>query len=260
VSGIVGSTTYGVAKQIKLKGVKVLDCDGSGSSFTIAAGITYILANQAALRGGSAATKKLVANLSLGGPPSTTIDNSVQQLIDNGIAVTVAAGNEDANACSFSPSRLASVLTISASDIDDQKADFSNYGSCVDLSAPGVDILSTWFSSNTAITTLSGSSMASPFTAGVVSLAWQQNKGLTNTQVQNTVKSWVTQNVIDGFPSASGGGGKNLLFSLINPNVPPPAPSPNPHPPTSFSNGETIQISFHVIIIVIGVFILLWDN
>ena len=257
MAGITGSTTYGVAKQIKLKGVKVLDCDGSGSSFTIAAGITYILANQAALRGGSAATKKLVANLSLGGPPSTTIDNSVQQLIDNGIAVSVAAGNEDANACSFSPSRLAAALTVSASDIDDQKADFSNYGSCVDFSASGVDILSTWFSSDTAITTLSGTSMASPFTAGVVALAWQQNKGLTNIQVQNTVKSWVTQNVIDGFPLASGGGGKNLLFSLINPNV--PAPAPHPLPPPSFSNGETIQISLHAIIIVVGLCILLWN-
>jgi hypothetical protein len=99
--------------------------------------------------------------------------------------------------------------------------------------------------------------MASPFTAGVVALAWQQNKGLTNIQVQNTVKSWVTQNVIDGFPLASGGGGKNLLFSLINPNV--PAPAPHPLPPPSFSNGETIQISLHAIIIVVGLCILLWN-
>jgi len=255
VSGIIGSTTYGVAKQIKLKGVKVLNCAGEGSSFTILAGVTYILSNIDILRGGSAATKKLVANLSLGGPASTTIDNAVQQLIDANIGVSVAAGNENDNACNYSPSRLSSVLTVSASDIDDLKASFSNYGSCVDLSAPGVSILSTWIGSNTALATLSGTSMASPHVSGVLATTWQIRKDLDNIAIQNLVKCKVTVDVIDGFTNS--GGGKNLLFSLINTNIPcsAPVPNPNPPPPPSNSNGDSIK---YELIILVSVILLVW--
>ncbi len=254
VAGIIGSITYGVAKQIKLKAVKVLDCDGSGSSFTISAGIVYILNNIDALRGGSAATKKLVANLSLGGPASSTIDNAIQQLINANIAVSVAAGNENDNACNYSPSRLSSVLTISASDIDDLKAGFSNYGSCVDFSAPGVGILSTWIGSNTALATLSGTSMASPHACGVLAITWMMRKDLDNIAIQNLVKCKVTIDVIDGFTNS--GGGKNLLFSLINTNIPcsvaPSPPSPNP---PSNSNGDSIK---YELIILVSVIFLVW--
>ena len=187
--------------------------------------------------GGNPLIKKLVANLSLGGPASQAIDNSVQQLIDNNIAVSVAAGNSDADACFFSPSRLSSVLTVGASDSNDFRAVFSNYGSCVDISAPGVNIVSTYIGSNTAIQQLSGTSMSSPHVCGVMALTWQSDKPLTNIQVQNIVKDWATPDIISG--ASITGGGKDLLFSLINPLIPAPSVSP---PPTLPANGSNLFI------------------
>lgn len=232
VSGIIGSATYGVAKGIQLRGVKVLDCSGSGSSSTITAGVLWIIANQDTLRGGAANIKKLVSNLSLGGPADSVIDNAVNQLVQNNIAVSVAAGNDAENgpgqgdACLYSPARLSTVLSVGASDINDMKPPWSNYGSCVDLTAPGVGILSTWIGSNTALNTISGTSMASPFVCGVMALTWQQDKTLVNSEVQSEVLDWVTPNVISG--ASSDGGGANLLYSLVNPNIiePPIAPIP----------------------------------
>lgn len=214
-----------------------MDSTGSGSSFTIASGITYIIDNISTLLGGSPLIKKLIANLSLGGSASSTIDNAVQQLIDNNIAVSVAAGNSDNDSCFFSPSRLASVLTVGASDSNDFRAVFSNYGSCVDLSAPGVNIVSTYIGSNTAIHQLSGTSMSSPHVAGVIGLTWQADKSLTNVQVQNTVKEWATPDIVSG--ASVTGGGKDLLYSLINPLVPAPEISP---PPTLPANGSSLFI------------------
>jgi subtilisin family serine protease len=139
-------------------------------------------------------------------------------------------------------------LTVGASDINDFKASFSNFGSCLDLSAPGVDIVSAWIGSNSATAVLSGTSMASPFTCGVMALAWQQNKNLLNTDVQNLVKSWTTPNVIDG--SSQEGGGKNLLYSLINPFVSPPV-TPQPPPPTIIPiKGSNIRINLFIIFVI----------
>lgn len=243
-----------------MKGIKVLDGNGQGSSFTISSGITYIINNQDSLRNGDPLTKKLVANLSLGGQASSIIDSSVNQLISNNIAVTVAAGNEGDNACLFSPSRNPNVLSVSASDINDLRPSFSNFGSCVSFSAPGVDITSAWIGSVDATSVESGTSMSSPLACGVIALIWQQNKALTNIQVQSLVKQWVTPLAINsGFNDNT----RNLLFSLVNPNIAPPStlapnplpnPNPNPNPiPTilpGYSNKITIP-NFIVIIIFI---------
>lgn len=205
-----------------------MDSQGSGSSFTISAGVNYIIDNLDAIRNGDPAIKKLVANLSLGGPASSVIDEAVQQLIDNGIAVSVAGGNEDDDACLYSPSRLPSVLSVGASDINDMRPVFSNYGSCISFSSPGVNIPGAGISSNTATVMGSGTSMASPLACGVCALVWQMDKSLTNIQVQNLVVDWTTPNVVEG--ASLDGGGKNLLYSLINPLVPPPQSSPVPSP------------------------------
>lgn len=127
-------------------------------------------------------------------------------------------------------------MAVGASDINDFRAVFSNFGSCVALSAPGVNIVSAYIGSNTAIQTLSGTSMASPHVCGTLAIVWQADKSLTNVQVQNTVLDWVTPDIIDG--ASVNGGGKDLLYSLVNPLVPAPSISP---PPTAIPASGNIQ-------------------
>ena len=162
VAGTVGSTTFGVAKQVALRGVRVLDCDGSGTTSSVLAGIDRV-----------AATRRLpaVATLSLGGLVSPALDRAVSGLSSRGVAVAVAAGNESIDACLVSPARAQGVVTVAASDADDVHAVFSNHGTCVELYAPGVAIRSTSLRGGTA--TLSGTSMATPHVAGVLALQLQ---------------------------------------------------------------------------------------
>jgi subtilisin family serine protease len=141
VSATVGGTTWGVAKGVQLVPVRVLDCNGSGSTSGIIAGLDWIVAN---------ARKPAVANMSLGGSTSSSLDAAVARVTASGIPVAVAAGNENANACSGSPAREPSALTVAASDSSDRRASFSSYGSCVDLFAPGVSITSAGISSPTS--------------------------------------------------------------------------------------------------------------
>ena len=162
VAGTVGSTTYGVAKEVALRGVRVLDCEGSGSTSSVLAGIDHV-----------AATRRLpaVATLSLGGLISPALDAAVSGLVERGVATAVAAGNESIDACVVSPARARGAVTVAASDARDTHAYFSNHGSCVELYAPGVDIRSTSLRGGTAV--LSGTSMATPHVAGVLALRLQ---------------------------------------------------------------------------------------
>ncbi|HEV7588204.1 MAG TPA: S8 family peptidase, partial [Longimicrobium sp.] len=156
VSGTVGGSTYGVAKNVHLVGVRVLDCAGSGTTAGVIAGVDWVTANH---------VSPAVANMSLGGGASTTLDNAVAASIASGVSYSVAAGNGNifgiaVNACNSSPSRVATAITVGATDAADKKASWSNYGTCLDLFAPGVNITSSWYSNDTATNTISGTSMA----------------------------------------------------------------------------------------------------
>lgn len=157
VAGTIGGTKYGVAKDVNLVSVKVLDCKGSGSTSGVIAGVNHVILNKVPLS---------VANMSLGGGASTALDTAVSNLIKSGVTVVVAAGNSRSDACRTSPARVASAITVAASDKSDIFASFSNQGACVDLIAPGVAIESTWI--NGGINTISGTSMAAPHVAGAV--------------------------------------------------------------------------------------------
>lgn len=248
VAGIIGSETYGVAKNILLKAVKVLDCNGEGSLSTISDGINYIISNINLITNGNPSLHKIVINLSLGGPASIELDNMIQHLIDNDMSVIVAAGNDNQNSCNYSPARLSHAITVAASNDNDHRAYFSNYGECVDLSAPGTSIISTWIgSSNEETQILSGTSMATPFVTGVVGLTRQQDKSLSCLEANNIVLQWVTPDIILG--SSVSGGGKNLLFSLVDTSsLPPPSIVP---PPSHFSPGGVSRNGITIVLFII---------
>ena len=161
VAGTIGGSKYGVAKSLSLIPVRVLGCNGSGSISGIISGINWTI-------GHHVNAKAAVANFSLGGGVSKSLDSAVNNLIKDGVSVVVAAGNERVNACNSSPARVPNAITVAASDSTDKLANFSNFGKCVDIIAPGVAITSSIHTSNTAAAAYSGTSMASPHVAGVV--------------------------------------------------------------------------------------------
>ncbi len=181
VAATIGGTTYGVAKGISLVPVRVLNCAGSGFTSDVIAGINWAVANKPA--GPS------VISMSLGGGASQLLDNAVNAAIAANITVVVAAGNSNANACNYSPARVPNAITVGATDIRDALATFSNTGRCVDISAPGVNITSAWIGSNSATSTISGTSMATPHVTGAVALALS---GTTQSpaQVQATLNTY----------------------------------------------------------------------
>jgi len=202
VAGTVGGTTYGVAKSVALVGVRVLNCAGSGTTAGVIAGIDWVTGHHAA---GAPA----VANMSLGGGVSTALDNAVNASIADGVSYAVAAGNSNANACNASPARVPDALTIGATDSTDRRASFSNRGNCVDWFAPGVSITSAWFSSNTATNTISGTSMATPHTAGVAALFLQGNPGASPATVRTALFDNTTKGIVTSAKSVN----NHLLFT-----------------------------------------------
>ncbi|HEV7587590.1 MAG TPA: S8 family serine peptidase [Longimicrobium sp.] len=192
VAGTIGSATYGVAKGVRLRGVRVLDCAGSGSYSAIIAGIDWVRVN---------AVRPAVANMSLGGGVNTALNTAATNLANSGVFLAVAAGNENQNACNVSPASAAGTLTVAASTSTDAKASYSNWGGCVDVYAPGSSITSTWLNSGT--NTISGTSMASPHAAGVAALY----KGAFGEAASSTIVTWIinnsTANVITGNPAGT---------------------------------------------------------
>ncbi|HRW05099.1 MAG TPA: S8 family serine peptidase [Caldilineaceae bacterium] len=213
VAGTVGGTTYGVAKQVTLHPIRVLDCQGSGTDSQVIAGIDWVTANH---------NKPAVANMSLGGSASTALDNAVRASIAAGVNYAIAAGNDNADACSDSPARVNEALTVGAATSTDRRASFSNRGPCVDLFAPGEGITSAVNSSDTATATYSGTSMASPHVAGAIALYLEQNP----TANPATVFTALLDNA--GFNKLSniGTGSPNLLLytGFLN-DAPTPAPT-----------------------------------
>ena len=161
MAGTVGGSEFGVAKGVTLHPIRVLGCDGSGSTSGVIAGIDWVTKN---------AQSPAVANLSLGGGASRAMDEAVEKAIKAGVTVVVAAGNENQDACDVSPARAEDAITVGATDRKDARAEFSNWGKCLDIFAPGKDIQSAWFDSDRAEKTISGTSMAAPHVAGVVAL------------------------------------------------------------------------------------------
>jgi subtilisin family serine protease len=200
VAGTVGGSTHGVAKGVQLRGLRVLDCNGSGSTSGIIAAIDWLRANH---------TKPAVANLSLGGGFSSAMNTAVNNLWNAGVFVAVAAGNENQNACNVSPASAANVYTVASSTSGDAKSNFSNWGSCVNIYAPGSSITSAWHTSNTATNTISGTSMASPHVAGVAALIFETNRTASPGAVANWLTSNATTNRISGNPT---GTPNRLLF------------------------------------------------
>ena len=222
VSGTVGGTTYGVAKNVRLVAVRVLNCQGSGTTSGVVAGIDWVTANR---------VLPAAANMSLGGGLSTTLNQAVARAVASGVTFAVAAGNSSASACNSSPSSEPSAITVGATDINDAFAYFSNFGSCVDINAPGVNITSDWYSSNTATNTISGTSMATPHVAGAAALYLSANPTATPADVASALTSNATSGAISGVPA----GTVNLLLytGFIGGGSPPPPPPPPPSPSTA---------------------------
>ena len=183
VAGTVGGTKYGVAKLATLVGIKVLNCAGSGTWSGVIAGVNWVTEHHVA--------DKSVANMSLGGGASQAVDDAVTHMIESGVFASVAAGNNNGNACNYSPARTPSAFTVAASDETDRKATFSNHGPCVDAYAPGVRIPSDWIGS--ATNTISGTSMAAPAVAGIAALYLSDHVG-----TPAATSSWIADHATTG--------------------------------------------------------------
>ena len=206
VAAIVGGSNFGVATDATLIPVRVLDCNGAGSLSTLLAGLEWILQDRAQSSGPA------VVNMSLGGAPSSALDAQVNTLVNAGLTTVVAAGNSNMDACGTSPARVPGVLTVGATTETDQRASFSNYGPCVDLFAPGANILSAWHAGTTSAAVTSGTSAAAPFVAGVAALALEKYPAASPASVSQTL---VSQATIDQVTDAGADSPNRLLFSLI---------------------------------------------
>jgi subtilisin family serine protease/PKD repeat protein len=198
VSGTIGGSTWGVAKNVNLYSVRVLDCSGSGTYDGVIAGIDWVTANR---------ILPAVANMSLGGGASQAIDDAVAASVASGVTYAVAAGNSSDDACFYSPARAPAALTAAASNSSDLKSWFSNYGTCVDLIAPGENVTSAWNTSDTATNTISGTSMATPHVAGAAALYLSVHPEATPAEVETALKSHATVDAI----GSVGAGTPNLL-------------------------------------------------
>jgi subtilisin family serine protease len=201
VAGTIGGSSFGVAKGVQLRAVRVLDCTGSGTFAQVISGMDWVAANHA---------NPAVANMSLGGGLSTAVNTSANNLASSGVFLAVAAGNSNANACNSSPSSAANTTTVAASDINDNRASFSNFGGCVDLYAPGVSITSDWLNGGT--NTISGTSMATPHVAGVGALY----KATFGNASFSTIRTFLTSNASSGKIAGNPAGTPNLLLFTSN--------------------------------------------
>jgi subtilisin family serine protease len=201
VAGTIAGSTYGVAKQASIVALRVLDCQGEGYASDLVAALDWVIAQHA--------SAPSVVNFSLGGPASSAIDSAVAKTVSAGIPVVAAAGNEDANACGSSPARAATALTVGAINSADRRSWFSNYGSCLDLFAPGENIRSAGTKTTTSSLVLSGTSMATPHVTGAVARYLQDHPSAAPTQVTSAILGSATTNSV-GDPSGSP---NRLLFT-----------------------------------------------
>ena len=201
VSGVIAGTSYGVAKSASIVAVRVLNNSGSGTTSGVIAGVNWVTAN---------AVKPAVANLSLGGSASTALDTAVRSSISSGVTYAIAAGNSGANAGNYSPARVTEALTVGATDSTDTRASWSNYGSVLDLFAPGVSITSDWRTSNTATYTGSGTSFSAPHVAGAAALYLSTHPSAAPATVNAAIVAAATSGLVT---SAGSGSPNKLLYT-----------------------------------------------
>ncbi len=220
-ASLIGGSTYGVAKQVKLIPVRVLNCRaGNSSSATLYTAINWVIEHH---QTGVPA----IINLSVGMSKSIAFNEAAQALIADGLIVVAAAGNQNRDACLYSPASEPSVISVGGTDRAALRASYSNYGACVDIFAPGSDLVGAWFGSTNIYRSSSGTSNAAPIVSGIVALMLQDNPSLTQSQVEEQLKANATRDVLFNI----GAGSQNLLayslFDVISPvpttTVPVPA-------------------------------------
>ncbi|WP_328503786.1 S8 family peptidase [Streptomyces sp. NBC_00457] len=202
VATTIAGSTYGIAKKANIVGVRVLNNAGSGTTAGVVAGIDWVTANHSG---------PSVANMSLGGGASTALDTAVANSIASGVTYAVAAGNSSANASSYSPARVASAITVGATTNTDAKASYSNYGSILDIFAPGSSITAGWYTSDTATNTISGTSMATPHVAGAAAVYLANHTSSTPAQVASALTGGATTGVV----TSPGTGSPNRLLKIV---------------------------------------------
>ncbi|MCL9780651.1 S8 family peptidase [Vibrio sp. S4M6] len=220
VAGTIGGQLYGVAKKVDIVGVRVLGCNGSGTTSGVISGVDWVASN---------ANKPAVANMSLGGGASNALDIAVANAVKSGVSFMLAAGNSNASACNYSPAREPTGVTVGSTMSNDGRSSFSNWGSCVDIFAPGSSIKSAWYDGG--YRTISGTSMATPHVAGVAALYLQEDSTLTPSQLASLID---TRASIDKVTDTRGTANK-LLFSLADSSCEPDCG--NPAPDDELSNG-----------------------
>jgi Subtilase family/Bacterial Ig domain/Peptidase inhibitor I9 len=231
VAGTIGGTTYGIAKSVTLHPVRVLSCSGSGSTSGVIAGVDWVTANR---------VRPAVANMSLGGGVSSALDAAVVNSIAAGVTYAIAAGNSSADACLSSPARVAAALTVGATTNTDARSSFSNFGTCLDVFAPGSGITSAWNTSDTATNTISGTSMATPHVAGAAALYLQTTPTAAPAQVAQALLAQATASVVGG---AGAGSPNRLLFTLFPTGGGPPDVTPPTVSVTQPASGSTVSSS-----------------
>ncbi|MFF6782214.1 S8 family serine peptidase [Streptomyces sp. NPDC012510] len=202
VASTIAGSTYGIAKKAKIVAVRVLNNAGSGTTAGVVAGIDWVTANHSG---------PSVANMSLGGGASTAIDTAVRNSISSGVTYAVAAGNSSANASSYSPARVTEAITVGATTSTDARASYSNYGSVLDIFAPGSSVTAGWHTSDTATNTISGTSMATPHVAGAAAVYLAGHTSATPAQVATAL----TSGAVTGKVTSPGTGSPNRLLQIV---------------------------------------------
>lgn len=232
VAGTLAGRKFGVAKGVTLVPVRVLDCEGKGTTAGVVAGVDWVTAH---------AKRPAVANMSLGSTKDFTVDNAVARSIASGVTYAVAAGNSNADACDYSPARVPAAITVGATDSGDNRAPFSNTATCLDIFAPGVSIRSAWRTSDTATNTLSGTSMAAPHVAGVAAMLLAVHPDWTPGQVRGAIVSMAAQGKVIN----AGAGSPNLLLvDSPDPETTKWRRLDNPHPVAASPSRQTAPADF----------------